>query len=134
MPIDSVPGTRNLITKLAGYSQIIDVENSVTIVDDLVNVVRGLVEKRATGVFHATNPGTMRHRDLIALYREIVDPSHTCEMIGAEELVTRGLAAKARSNCILANRRLPELGIAMRPIDVALRNAMERYRRSRRPS
>jgi 3,5-epimerase/4-reductase len=127
MPIDSAPGTRNLITKLAAYKQVIDVANSVTVVDDLVQVVTQLLERRATGVFHVTNPGTMRHKDLLALYKELVDPSHTCELIGAEELVARGLAAKARSNCILASPRLAELGVQMRPIDVALRDAMTKY-------
>ena len=46
--------------------------------------------------------------------------------------VSRGLAAKARSNCILANTRLGELGIAMRPIDVALRDTMTQYARHAR--
>jgi len=127
MPIDAQPGPRNLITKLAGYKQVIDVENSVTIVDDLAAVVRGLLERRATGVFHVTNPGTMRHRDLLALYREIVDPTHSCELIADEELVARGLATHARSNCILRSDRLAELGITMRPIGVALRDAIIRY-------
>lgn len=127
MPIDSVPGPRNLITKLAGYKQVIDVENSVTVVDDLVAVVRGLVERRATGIFHATNPGTMRHRDLLALYRELVDPEHTYELIGEEALVSRGLAKLARSNCILRSERLAELGITMRPIETALRDVMLAY-------
>ena len=127
MPIDSAPGTRNLITKLAAYKQVIDVANSVTVVDDLVHVVTQLLARRATGIFHVTNPGTMRHEDLLALYKELVDPSHTCELIGADELVARGLAAKARSNCILASPRLAELGVQMRPIDVALRDAMTKY-------
>jgi dTDP-4-dehydrorhamnose reductase len=131
MPIDGVPGPRNLITKLAGYRQVIDVENSVTVVADLVEVVRGLIERRASGVFHAVNPGKMRHRDLLSGYREIVDPSHQATLIDEKELVTRGLAAKARSNCILANTRLPELGIHLRPIDVALRDALETYARAR---
>ncbi|HVJ93117.1 MAG TPA: sugar nucleotide-binding protein [Labilithrix sp.] len=130
MPIDGAPGPRNLITKLAGYKQVIDVENSVTIVDDLVAVLRGLVERRATGVFHATNPGTMRHSDLLALYREIVDPAHASELIGEEELVARGLAKLGRSNCILESSRLAELGLTMRPIDVALRDAMTQYARA----
>lgn len=127
MPIDSAPGPRNLITKLANYPKIIDVENSVTVVDDLIEVVRQLVEKRGTGIFHATNPGTMKHRDLIALYDELVDPQHTNEWISNDDLVTQGLAVKGRSNCILQNTRLPELGIEMRPIAVALRDAMEKY-------
>jgi hypothetical protein len=127
MPIDGTPGARNLITKLAGYREVIDVENSVTVVDDLVAVVRVLVDRRATGIFHATNPGTVRHRDLLRMYREIVDPSHRYTLIPEDELVARGLAVHARSNCILASPRLAELGIAMRPVELALRDALAQY-------
>jgi dTDP-4-dehydrorhamnose reductase len=130
MPIDEVPGVRNLITKLSRYPEVIDVENSVTIVSDLVKVCAALVDRRATGVFHVVNPGPMRHRDLLALYRELVDPAHRVTLIREEELVGRGLAVKARSNCLLASPRLAELGITMRPIDVALRDTMERYARA----
>jgi len=127
MPIDSKPNARNLITKLAAYRQVVDVENSVTVVDDLVNVILGLVEKRATGVFHATNPGTMRHRDLLALYREVVDPSHSYELIPEDELVRRGLALEKRSNCILSSQRLDALGLTMRPIAEALPAVLHDY-------
>jgi dTDP-4-dehydrorhamnose reductase len=127
MPIDGRPGPRNLITKLAGYREIIDAENSVTVIDDFIHVVRELIARRATGVFHVTNPGTMRHSELIALYQELVDPSYTCSWITPEQLVERGLAAKARSNCVLASSRLEEIGIRMRPIEIALRDAMTKY-------
>ncbi len=127
MPIDSLPNPRNLITKLINYPKIVDVENSVTVVDDLIEVIRQLVEKRGTGIFHAVNPGVMRHRDLIALYDELVDPSHKNEWISNDDLVKQGLAVKGRSNCILQDTRLAALGITMRPIDVALRDAMQQY-------
>jgi 3,5-epimerase/4-reductase len=130
MPVDDAPGARNLITKLSGYGEVIDVENSVTVVTDLVEVVARLIEKRGTGVFHVVNPGAMRHRDLLALYRQLVDTSHRYVLIGEAELVSRGLAVKARSNCILQSPRLAALGITMRPIDVALRETMERYARA----
>jgi 3,5-epimerase/4-reductase len=131
MPIDGAPGSRNLITKLAAYKEVIDVENSVTVVDDLVTAVAGLVERRAAGIFHVTNPGTMRHRDLLALYRELVDPACPAVLIEEAELVRRGLAAKSRSNCILADTRLASAGISLRPIDVALRDAMTKYAASK---
>jgi 3,5-epimerase/4-reductase len=134
MPIDARPGSRNLITKLANYPKIIDVQNSVTVVDDLMEVVQQLVEKRAEGIFHVVNPGIMRHRDLMSLYQELVDPTHTNEWITEEELVSQGLAAKARSNNIMQNTRLPELGIHMRPIEVALRDCMEKYAAALRAS
>jgi dTDP-4-dehydrorhamnose reductase len=127
MPVDTVPHGRNLITKLAGYAQVIDVENSVTVVDDLVNVLGALAARRASGVFHVTNPGLLRHRELLAMYREVVDPSHRYTLIEEGELVARGLAAVTRSNCVLADARLAALGITLRPIDVALRDVMTRY-------
>lgn len=127
MPIDSRPGPRNLIDKLASYRTVIDVENSVTVIDDLVAALRGIIEKRGTGVFHTVNPGVMRHRELLGLYRELVDPNHTCEWITNEELVTRGLATETRSNNILQSDRLRELGIYMRPIHEALRDTMGKY-------
>ncbi len=130
MPIDDHPDPRNLITKLAAYKEVVDVENSVTVVSDLIAVTAALVAKRGEGVFHVTNSGTMRHADLLALYRELVDPSHRSTLIGEPELVRRGLAAKARSNCVLASSRLGELGIEVRPVAVALREAMTSYARA----
>jgi dTDP-4-dehydrorhamnose reductase len=132
MPIDDVPHPRNLITKLARYQRVVDVANSVTVVDDLINVVAILTERRAAGVFHVTNPGVMRHRDLLRSYRELVDANHSCEFITAEDLVSTGLAAKERSNAILASTRLRDLGISMRPIDEALRDTMEKYAKAYR--
>lgn len=127
MPIDTVPGARNLITKLANYAQVVDVENSVTIVPDLVDVLRGLVERCATGVFHATNPGPVRHAQLLALYRQFVDPGHRFTLIAEDQLVSRGLTTRARSNCILASSRLESLGLTMRPSEVALPDVFRRY-------
>lgn len=132
MPIDSESSPRNLIDKLAQYPKVIDVENSVTVVEDLFNAIKGVIEKRGTGIFHAVNPGTMRHRDLIALYEELVDPSHTNEWITEEALVEQGLVTKARSNNLMQNTRLPELGIHLRPINVALRETMETYARRKK--
>ena len=62
MPIDWMPAKRNLIDKLAVYPKIIDVENSVTIIDDMMDVFHKLLEQKASGIFHVTNPGTLKHR------------------------------------------------------------------------
>ncbi len=127
MPIDDRPGERNLIDKLAKYKQVIDVENSVTVIKDLVDACYQLIQRKATGIFHAVNPGIMRHRDLMSLYRELVDPNHQTEWIREEDLVSKGLATKKRSNNIMQSERMRALGIEMRPIDVALRDTMMKY-------
>ena len=131
MPIDAIPGPRNLITKLSSYAKVADVANSVTVVEDLVHAVKQLTEARAAGVFHVVNPGVMRHRDLMTLYRELVDPNHRCEMIPEEALLANGLIVKQRSTCILSSERLAALGISLRPIDEALRATMLRYKRAK---
>jgi hypothetical protein len=99
----------------------------VTIIDDMVDVFHELLTQKASGIFHVTNPGTLKHRDIIALYNEMVDPNHTNEWITNEELVKLGLAVKGRSNNILQSTNLEHLGIMMRPADVAIKDTMRKY-------
>lgn len=129
MPLHTVPHPRNLITKLASYDEVIDVENSVTVLDDLVTVIVRAIERRPWGVVHATNPGSLTHRTLMQRYTEIVDPSHVCTIVPEAELVEQGVLAKPRSNCVLADTRLSTFGAAMRPIDAALPLVLEQYKR-----
>jgi len=132
MPLDNEPNPGNLIDKLASYKEVIDVENSVTIVEDMINVFRQLMEKKGEGIFHVTNPGTIRHQEILKMYEEIIDPTHTCHWINNEELVARGLAKKGRSNNFLASERLGQIGITMRPMREALRDTMEKYARKQK--
>lgn len=127
MPIDWVPHDNNLITKLAKYPKVIDVENSVTIIDDMLDVFHKLLEKKAPGIFHVTNPGTLKHREILGLYEELVDSSHKNEWIPNDDLVKLGLATKGRSNNFMASTRLAEFGITMRPAKEAFRETMQKY-------
>lgn len=127
MPIDSMPNPNNLIGKLASFKKVIDVRNSVTVIPDMICAFRSLMEKRGQGIFHVTNPGTITHREILALYAELVDPSHTNEWIPEDALVAEGLAVRGRSNNLLASGRLHELGIEMREVHEAVRDAMKEY-------
>ena len=130
MPRDSDPHPGNLITKLASYPKVIDVENSVTVIDDMVEVFYKLMEKRAAGIFHVTNPGTLKHREIIALYDELVDQDHKNEWITNDDLVGQGLATKGRSNNFLHSENLEKIGISMRPVGEAIRDTIEKYARA----
>lgn len=127
MPIDWIPSDANLINKLASFNKVIDVENSVTFVEDMIDVFYQLMEKRACGIFHVTNPGTVKHRDLLALYKALVDPCHTCEWISPAELTESGLVKKTRSNNILSSNRLVDHGIKMRSSQEALADTMRKF-------
>ena len=127
MPIDYIPSPGNLIDKLAGFKKVADVENSVTIVPDMIDVFHKLLEKKTAGIFHVTNPGTIKHREIIQMYEEIVDPAHTNKWISSAELVKQGLADKGRSNNFLQSENLQKFDIKMRSIKEALRDTMEKY-------
>ncbi|MFH1947257.1 MAG: sugar nucleotide-binding protein [Candidatus Magasanikbacteria bacterium] len=127
IPIDHVSSPGNLIDKLASFKKISDVENSITVVEDMIQVFHDLLEKKAEGIFHVTNPGTIRHREVVDLYKELVDPDHTNEWISNDELVCQGLAKKGRSNNFLASENLAKYGIEMREVHEAVRDTMEKY-------
>jgi dTDP-4-dehydrorhamnose reductase len=127
MPIDWQPSPANLIDKLATYKKVIDVINSVTVVEDMIGVFKQLLEKQASGIFHVTNPGAIKHKEILEMYKEIVDPNHNNEWISEKELVDYGLAKKTRSNTILQSGNLEALGITMRPVHEAVRDTLEKY-------
>ncbi|RJQ34849.1 NAD-dependent epimerase/dehydratase family protein [Candidatus Parcubacteria bacterium] len=129
MPIDYKSHPANLIDKLARYPKIVDVENSVTIVEDMIAVFHQLLEKKATGIFHVTNPGSIKHQEIIELYEKYVDASHHNEWISEEDLVKIGLADKKRSNNIMTSKNLAKYGITMRPILEALEDTMKKYKK-----
>lgn len=131
MPIDDRPCPQNLIDKITTYPKVVDVENSVTVVPDLLHACYQLLQKKGVGIFHCVNPGTIRHREIISLYEELVDSTHHNEWITEEDLVRQGLAVKKRSNNFMRSSRLAELGIEMRDIHVAVKDVMKAYAKAK---
>jgi dTDP-4-dehydrorhamnose reductase len=127
MPLDYIPSPSNLINKLASFKKVVDVENSITVVEDMIEVFHKLLEKKATGIFHVVNCGSIRHKEILGMYKELVDLNHNCQWISEEELVKSGLAKKKRSNNIMQSENLEKLGIKMRPAKEAVREAMKKY-------
>ena len=57
------------------------------------------------------------------LFQEIVDPSHSFTLLRMEDI---GEVAKTgRSNCVLSIQKLTEEGISMRPVEDAVREALQ---------
>ena len=128
LPLDEFPSPKNTITKLAKYPKVVDVVNSVTVLDDLLGIFRQVAEKHAQGIFHAVHPEPLAWRDLMRWYEEIVDPSHVSSFITEEDMLAQGKVTKQRSSTILANTRLAEIGIVMRPTEEAVKETLRKYK------
>jgi len=126
MPFDGVPHPKNLITKLAKYAKVNDEENSITCLTDFLPVVHELIARRKDGIFNATNEGAISPYRIMELYREIVDPAHHFERLPlpAQASVTKA----GRSNCLLSTEKMKHEGLSLRPIEEAVRTALQEYK------
>ncbi|MBU0981590.1 sugar nucleotide-binding protein [Patescibacteria group bacterium] len=126
MPFDSEPGERNFITKITKYPKVISVPNSISVIEDFLKASVKLMGKRATGIFNMTNPGTIDHKEILDMYKEIVDPLYKYELFSVEEM--ERITKARRSNCGLSSKKLEDEGIKMRPIHEAIRDSLKRYK------
>jgi dTDP-4-dehydrorhamnose reductase len=132
MPIDYRPSPRSYIDKIVSFPKLINMQNSATIVEDMIQVFRQLLVKKAEGIFHVTNPGFTSQREIIHLHKKYVDPQHQNKWIKEKDLVGLGLTKKKRSNNILQSTRLKSYGIKMRPIKSALLDTIKKYARCKK--
>ncbi|TSC78914.1 MAG: hypothetical protein G01um101425_922 [Candidatus Peregrinibacteria bacterium Gr01-1014_25] len=126
MPFDGTMHDRNLIRKLVRYSRVLDEPNSLTYVPDMLQAIRILVERGATGIYNMVNPGTLSPYAIMERYRDIVDPGHAFERLPVSRLGTT--VTTGRSNCILSCDKLLREGIALLHVEEALESALQHMR------
>ena len=128
MPIDSVPNERNFLTKLIKYARIVNITNSMTVVDDLLEAGEILMKKNATGIYNIVNPDALSHKEILDMYKEIVDPSFKYHIISLEEL--KPLIKADRSNCVLNTEKL-EKEYAIPKLRERLIEIMKKYKETK---
>lgn len=107
MPITADRHPRNFITKIVHYDKICSRRNSMSVLPDMLPILLDLAQKKQTGTFNLTNPGTISHNEILAMYREIVDPSFKWENFSDSEQKT--ILKAERSNNALDTTKLQKL-------------------------
>ena len=113
--LSEVPHPRNTLDKLLKYSRVIDSLESVTVVEDMLPLIKQLIEEKASGVFHVVNEGLIRPSEIMTLYGSTFEtiPKETLD----KELATQGKARRT-SVSIVSNRIKPLPEIKARIIEV----------------
>jgi NAD dependent epimerase/dehydratase family enzyme len=57
----------------------------MSILDELIPIAFEMIINNVTGTFNLTNPGVISHNEILEMYRDIVDPTHTWENMSVEE-------------------------------------------------
>ena len=108
MPISSQDNPRNFISKIIQYQNICSIQNSMTVLDDILPILADCMIRKDVGTLNAVNPGTLDHHAILTMYKELQNPSHTWNEITNSELVG-GFVKGARSNNYLETGRIEGL-------------------------
>lgn len=127
MPLSRFSHPRNLINKIISYPKVISVSNSVTLVEDLWPALERLAELKPVGILNLTNEGYLEHRQILGMYKEIVNSEHKYQPISLDELPTKA----GRSNCVLSVAKAKALGLNLPAInEKRLKEVMENFKSS----
>jgi dTDP-glucose 4,6-dehydratase len=127
MPIIGEDNPRNFITKITNYAKVCSIPNSMTVLPELLPIMLDMMCKNTVGTMNLTNPGTISHNEILALYKAHVDPTFTWQNFSAEE--QRLVIASERSNNLLDTTRLQQIAPHVRPIKQAVKELMLSYKR-----
>lgn len=120
---------RNYLHKILAYERLLDVENSLSHIDDFVAATLACWEKRIPyGFYNVTNPGTVTTRQVTEWMLEegVTDKEFT--FFESEEEFMRQAARTARSSCALDVSKLANAGIELRPVEEAVRVSLRKMR------
>ena len=80
------------------------------------------------GVYNLTNPGFVTSRQVVDMIRKMLRPDRAFDFWQGDEEFYRVAAKTPRSNCILDVSKLLAAGVAMRPVEEALAEALRQWR------
>lgn len=76
MPISSdLNNPRNFITKIARYDKVVNIPNSMTVLDELLPISIEMAKRNCRGIWNFTNPGVISHNEILEMYRDYIDPN-----------------------------------------------------------
>lgn len=98
MPISSdLENPRNFISKIVRYQKIVNIPNSMTILDELLPISIEMAKRNLTGIWNFTNPGVVSHNEIMEMYKEYIDPSLTWVNFTLEEQAKVIVAARSNN-------------------------------------
>ncbi|XP_075481606.1 trifunctional UDP-glucose 4,6-dehydratase/UDP-4-keto-6-deoxy-D-glucose 3,5-epimerase/UDP-4-keto-L-rhamnose-reductase RHM1-like [Primulina tabacum] len=75
MPISAdLNNSRNFITKISRYDKVVNIPNSMTILDELLPISIEMAKRNLRGIWNFTNPGVVSHNEILEMYKKYIDP------------------------------------------------------------
>lgn len=126
MPITEEQHPRNFITKITNYEYICSTPNSMSVLPELLPLVIDMIQKSHVGTINLTNPGLISHNEILAMFRDIVDPNFTWKNFSKEE--QNKILASDRSNNYLDTSKLQKMYPKIKNIKESVRDCLIKYK------
>lgn len=98
MPISSdLNNPRNFITKISKYSKVVNIPNSMTILDELLPISIEMAKWNLRGIWNFTNPGVVSHNEILEMYKKYIDPDFKYSNFTLEEQAKVIVAARSNN-------------------------------------
>ena len=121
MPItNDINCNRNFINKIINYKKICSMNNSMTVLPDLLPLLIDMIIKKEIGTINLVNPGYISHNEILELYKEIKNPDFIWENMTIEE--QNQLLLSERSNNILNTEKLQNLYPDVKDIKTSIKD------------
>ncbi|ESQ48497.1 hypothetical protein EUTSA_v10020227mg [Eutrema salsugineum] len=86
MPISSdLNNPRNFITKISRYNKVVNIPNSMTILDELLPISIEMAKRNLRGIWNFTNPGVVSHNEILEMYKSYIEPGFKWSNFTLEE-------------------------------------------------
>uniref|UniRef100_A0A7N0SVV8 UDP-glucose 4,6-dehydratase n=1 Tax=Kalanchoe fedtschenkoi TaxID=63787 RepID=A0A7N0SVV8_KALFE len=112
MPISSdLSNPRNFITKISRYNKVVNIPNSMTVLDELVPISIEMAKRNLTGIWNFTNPGVVSHNEILEMYKKYINPDFTWANFTLEEQAKVIVAARSNNEMDASKlkKEFPEL-------------------------
>lgn len=126
--ISSKVDRRNTLSKWMVYSHFISDQNTVTIVENMMPVLRQLVDKRIHGTFHIANKNTISPLEAAHMLKEKINPKMNIHETTLDE-VNRNLVAK-RVTTVLNTDALKSIGFELPDVSKAVPEMIEKFKKN----
>ena len=105
LPVSEVPHPRNTINKILSYSRLHQNQESITVIEDMLPVLKKLIEEKQSGAFNMVNAGTISPAEIADLF----DHKYKVFSKKEEEDMMKAKGRAIRVSTIVGSKRMPLL-------------------------
>ncbi len=128
MPVSDDLHPRSFVGKIIGYKKLINIPNSLCVLEDLLPIAIDMTVKKINGNYNFVNPGSLSHNEVLDLYKEYIEPNFKYENFSLEEQAK--ILKVGRSNCELSAAKLLKEFPGIPNIKDSLKLLFERYKKN----